>query len=53
MMGDNRYNSTDARMWGFVPEDHIVGKASLIWLSSGPSGPPGSVRWDRIFKGIE
>lgn len=49
MMGDNRYNSTDARMWGFVPEDHIVGKASMVWYSSGPSG----VRWDRLFMGIE
>lgn len=51
MMGDNRYNSTDARMWGFVPEDHIVGKASMVWFSSGPSGP-GGIRWDRIFMGI-
>ncbi len=49
MMGDNRFNSTDARMWGFVPEDHIVGKASMVWYSSGPSG----VRWDRIFMGIK
>jgi signal peptidase I len=49
MMGDNRYNSTDARMWGFVPEDHIVGKASMVWFSSGPSG----VRWDRLFTGIK
>ena len=49
MMGDSRNNSTDARMWGFVPEDHIVGKASMVWFSSGPSG----VRWDRLFTGIE
>ncbi len=49
MMGDNRNNSTDARFWGFVPEDHIVGKASMVWFSSGPSG----VRWDRLFTGIE
>ncbi|GAB5418609.1 MAG: hypothetical protein Crog4KO_03660 [Crocinitomicaceae bacterium] len=49
MMGDSRNNSTDARFWGFVPEDHIVGKASMVWYSSGPSG----VRWDRLFTGIE
>jgi signal peptidase I len=49
MMGDNRFNSADSRMWGFVPEDHIVGKASMVWMSSGPQG----VRWDRLFMGIE
>lgn len=49
MMGDNRYNSADSRMWGFVPEDHIVGKASMVWMSSGNNG----IRWDRIFMGIE
>ncbi len=48
MMGDNRHNSLDSRYWGFVPEDHIVGKASLIWLSW-ENGP----RWKRIFKGIK
>jgi len=49
MMGDNRYNSADSRMWGFVPEDHIVGKASMVWFSSGFDG----IRWDRLFKGIK
>lgn len=48
MMGDNRHNSLDSRFWGFVPEDHIVGKASLIWFSY-DNGP----RWNRIFKIIK
>ena len=50
MMGDNRYNSVDSRVWGFVPEDHIVGKASMVWFSKNPNG---GVRWDRLFTGIE
>lgn len=48
MMGDNRHNSQDSRFWGFVPEDHIVGKASLIWFSW-QNGP----RWNRLFKLIK
>ena len=48
MMGDNRHNSQDSRFWGFVPEDHIVGKASLIWFSW-QNGP----RWNRIFSSIK
>jgi len=48
MMGDNRHNSLDSRYWGFVPEDHIVGKASLIWFSYGNNG----IRWNRIFRTI-
>lgn len=48
MMGDNRHNSQDSRYWGFVPETHIVGKASFIWFSW-ENGP----RWKRIFKSIK
>lgn len=47
MMGDNRNGSLDSRYWGFVPDDHIVGKASMIWMSSGPGE---GIRWNRIFK---
>ena len=47
MMGDNRHDSQDSRFWGFVPEDHIVGKAALIWMSWG-----NGVRWNRLFKTI-
>jgi signal peptidase I len=49
MMGDNRDNSLDSRYWGFVPEDHVVGKAWLIWMSYGK----GSIRWSRLFKAIK
>jgi signal peptidase I len=52
MMGDNRYNSADSRFWGFVPEDHIVGRASLVWFSKSID-PAIGIRWDRIFKWIE
>lgn len=51
MMGDNRHGSLDSRFWGFVPEDHIVGKASYIWFSVDPA--QGGIRWDRIFTSIE
>ncbi|WP_199140246.1 signal peptidase I [Pedobacter sp. ASV12] len=53
MMGDNRHNSADSRYWGFVPEDHVVGKALFIWMSFDSSGSWFSkIRWSRIFKGI-
>ncbi len=51
MMGDNRHGSLDSRFWGFVPEDHIVGKASFVWFSVDPNGE--GVRWERIFTKIE
>lgn len=51
MMGDNRHGSLDSRFWGFVPEDHIVGKASYIWFSVDPAGE--GVRWERMFTSIE
>ena len=50
LMGDNRYNSADSRIWGFVPEDHVVGRASLVWFSK--SSYLG-IRYDRIFKLIQ
>ncbi len=54
MMGDNRHNSADSRYWGFVPEDHIVGKPIFIWWSHSPdhSGFSG-IRWNRIFKFVD
>ncbi len=51
MMGDNRHNSADARAWGFVPEDHIVGKPVLVFYSLDKDKSfIKSIRWDRIFK---
>jgi len=54
MMGDNRHNSLDSRFWGFVPEDHIVGKALFTWMSLDPtqSNLFKKIRWNRLFKGI-
>lgn len=51
MMGDNRHNSLDSRYWGFVPEDHIVGKPAMVWLSiDGNKKFPRNIRWRRFFK---
>lgn len=51
MMGDNRHNSLDSRYWGFVPEDHIVGRPALIWLSTDRNKSfPFNIRWRRFFK---
>jgi signal peptidase I len=50
MMGDNRHNSADSRFWGFVPEDHIVGKAVFIWMSWDSNGTfLSKIRWNRLF----
>ena len=51
MMGDNRHNSADSRYWGFVPEDHIVGKPIFIWWSSDPDGR--GIRWSRLFNLVD
>lgn len=51
MMGDNRHNSADSRYWGFVPEDHIVGKPIFIWLSIDPDGR--GIRWNRLFRWVD
>jgi signal peptidase I len=55
MMGDNRHNSEDSRYWGFVPEDHIVGKAVFVWMSIDPVPADiwHKIRWSRIFRVIE
>ncbi len=51
MMGDNRHNSLDSRYWGFVPEDHIVGRPAVIWLSTNRDGKfPNNIRWRRFLK---
>jgi signal peptidase I len=54
MMGDNRQNSADSRFWGFVPEDHIVGKASFVWLSLDREKGlfNGRIRWNKMFRKI-
>lgn len=55
MMGDNRHNSADSRYWGFVPEDHIVGKPLFIWLSLDKDRNwfDGKIRWNRLFRSVD
>jgi signal peptidase I len=54
MMGDNRHGSYDSRSWGFVPDDHIVGKPLLIWFSSDKDKSfPKNIRWKRLFNIIK
>ncbi|HOY50045.1 MAG TPA: signal peptidase I, partial [Flavobacteriales bacterium] len=52
MMGDNRHNSADSRFWGFVPHDHIVGKAVFIWLSRSTNRSFPNIRTERVFSFI-
>lgn len=55
MMGDNRHNSADSRYWGFVPEDHVVGKPIVVWLSLDKDRGwfDGKIRWNRFFKWVD
>lgn len=54
MMGDNRHNSNDSRFWGFVPENHIIGKAMFVWLSLDKNRKTfGRIRWSRMFSSIK
>ncbi len=54
MMGDNRHNSADSRMWGFVPENHIVGKALFVWMSWDKNAKGlKKIRWNRLFRSVK
>ncbi|MBR1788511.1 MAG: S26 family signal peptidase [Bacteroidaceae bacterium] len=55
MQGDNRHNSADSRFWGFVPEDHVVGKPVMIWFSKSPDYGmfDGGIRWERLFRWVD
>jgi signal peptidase I len=54
MMGDNRHRSADSRFWGYVPEDHVIGKPKFVWLSTDKDQNfPKSIRWNRFFKIVD
>ncbi len=54
MMGDNRHNSADSRFWGFVPENHIVGKALFVWMSWDKNAKGlKKIRWNRLFRSVK
>lgn len=54
MMGDNRHNSADSRYWGFVPEDHVVGKPLFVWLSKNSfESFFESIKWNRMFRSVK
>ncbi len=52
-MGDNRHNSEDSRFWGFVPEDHMVGKPLFIWFSTKNGSMSNGINWNRIFRSAD
>ena len=53
MLGDNRHNSNDSRYWGFVPENHIIGRAVIVWFSFDRNLPLlKGIRWKRMFRRI-
>jgi signal peptidase I len=51
MMGDNRHNSEDSRIWGFVPGDHILGKPLFVWFSIKEGSLFNGINWHRIGRG--
>jgi signal peptidase I len=55
MMGDNRHRSADSRMWGFVPQTHVVGRASFVWFSKQNEAQHGEskIRWNRMFRSVQ